>query len=281
MGFLSEMRDRWRRIGIFSLAVNGIYEANGYAETPRLSEEIERLKKEVEIAVVAEYKRASPTGIINLGLDIRDYYYQLHRYVAGFSVIVEREWFSGSPGYIVILRRLGWRGPILAKGFVFYKEQIDLYRGFGASSVLLIADALDSFELRELYLYSESLGIEPLVEISDAGSLERVMKTLSPRIIGINARNLETLEISINNMLSTIQYIRKEYPDLLIVAESGVKDLEDLLKAREAGADAYLIGTILMKREDRGAMLSHIYLRHANQRHSTASIETIASQATG
>ncbi|MEM2202816.1 MAG: indole-3-glycerol-phosphate synthase [Sulfolobales archaeon] len=258
MGFLSDVRDRWRRIGIFSLAANDDEPIKAY--TASLSSEVARWRRERGIAIIAEYKRASPTGIIDLGIDIRDYYYQLQSYVAGFSVIVEREWFSGSPEYIGMLRRLGWSGPILAKGFVFYKDQIDIYKNAGASSALLIAEALDPVELRDLYTYSESLGLEPLVEVGSIDTLDTVMRTLSPRIVGVNSRDLETLEVSVNNMLGIIKYAKKEYPDLLIVAESGMKDLDDIWMARESGADACLIGTGLVRRSDRAEMLSKLYL---------------------
>lgn len=258
-GFLSEVRDRWRRVGIFSLATHSNLQPGPYTQTPSLISEIGRWRREKGIAIIAEYKRASPTGIIDLSLDMRDYYYQLRDYVAGFSVIVEGEWFSGSPEYITMLRRLGWRGPVLAKGFIFYKEQIDLYKGAGASSALLIAGALDPVELKDLYIYTESQGLEPLVEVSSPGELDAVVKILSPRIVGVNSRNLETLEINYENMLDTIQYARREYPDLIIVAESGMKDLEDILRARGSGADACLIGTGLVKRRDRAVMLSELY----------------------
>ncbi|HWQ17252.1 MAG TPA: indole-3-glycerol-phosphate synthase [Sulfolobales archaeon] len=257
MGFLSDVRDRWRRIGIFSLVANNYERVETH--TTSLSSEITRWRKERGIAIIAEYKRASPTGIIDLDLDIRDYYYQLHSYVAGFSVIVEREWFSGSPEYISILRHLGWRGPVLAKGFVFYKDQINIYRNAGASSVLLIAEALDPVELRDLYIYSESLGLEPLVEVGSIGALDSLMRVLSPRIVGVNSRDLETLEVSLSNMLGIIKHAKREYPDLLIVAESGMKDLDDIWRARESGADACLIGTGLVRRSDRVEMLSKLY----------------------
>lgn len=256
MGFLSDMRDRWRRIGVFTIdSSRGEITCSGES----LLESILRWRRGAGIAIIAEYKRASPSGIIDMGLDIRDYYYQLADLVAGFSVVVEREWFMGSERYIEILRMLGWRGPIIAKGFVFYREQVSRYRGAGASAILLIADILDRDELLDLYKYSEKKGLEPLVEIGGNVDPDRIIGIVSPKIIGVNSRNLETLEIERERMLETIKYIKKEYPDIVVVAESGMRSFNDIARAIEAGADACLIGTELMRNPRRASMLSELY----------------------
>jgi len=256
MGFLSDMRDRWRRIEVFTKDSS----REGTAcSGESLLESILRWRRGAGAAIIAEYKRASPSGIIDMELDIRDYYYQLADLVAGFSVVVEREWFMGSERYIEILRMLGWRGPIIAKGFVFYREQVCRYREAGASAILLIADILDRDELLDLYKYSEEKDLDPLVEIGGNIDPGRIIGIVSPKIIGVNSRNLETLEIQPERMLKTIRSIKREYPDIVVVAESGMRSLDDIARAIEAGADACLIGTELMRNPRRASMLSELY----------------------
>lgn len=263
MGFLSDMRDRWRRIGVFT--IDSSWEGTAYSGGSLL-ESILRWKRGAGAAIIAEYKRASPSGIIDMGLNIRDYYYQLGDLVAGFSVVVEREWFMGSERYIEILRMLGWRGPIIAKGFIFYREQVSRYREAGASAILLIADILDRYELLDLYKYSEEKGLEPLVEIGGKIDPDRVIGIVSPKIIGVNARNLETLEIERERMLKTIRSIKREYPDIVVIAESGMRSLDDIAMAINAGADACLIGTELMKNPRRASILSELYRMLAEEK---------------
>jgi indole-3-glycerol phosphate synthase len=261
-GFLGEMRDVWRRKEILEMDRDDICVEKPLYSLDRvesLRSSIIRWKREMGVAIIAEYKRSSPTGLINTQLDIRDYFFQLKDLVAGFSVIVEREWFMGSPRYIEILRLLGYRGPVLAKGFVFYEKQIDLYRSCGASSILLIVEALELEELETLYRYSEKINIEPVVEINKFEELEKVMKTLPLSIVGVNSRDLASLNLNRQAMLSTVRKVRKEYPDLIIIAESGMSSVKDVTEAIEAGADACLIGTSLMRNANRESFLRDLY----------------------
>jgi len=260
-GFLGYVRDRWRRVEVFSTVLYGRGCGGGIDRYSRASlvDSIKRWRGEAGVAVIAEYKRASPTGYINPWQDLREYYYQLNSLVAGFSVVVEREFFMGSPEYLEELRRLGYRGPILAKGFTFYRAQVDLYRCCGASAVLIIADVLDLHEIGDLYSYAVETGLEPLVEVGSFGVLEKVMEILPLKIVGINSRDLSTLRVDHAGMLDTIRRARKEYPDVVIVAESGINRVDDVIRAVEAGADACLVGTSLMRNPRRASMLSELY----------------------
>jgi len=262
-GFLGYVRDRWRRVEIFSTEIYS-HICSDTPDSPgqaSLVNSIKRWRERAGAAVIAEYKRASPTGYVNPSQDLREYYYQLGSLVAGFSVIVEREFFMGSPGYIVELRRLGYRGPILAKGFIFYRTQVDLYRRCGASSVLIIADALDPHEVEDLYNYAVKTGLEPLVEVGSYEVLEMVADIVPLKMVGINSRNLSTLGVDYAGMLETIRRARREYPDLVIIAESGVNSVEDIMRAIDAGADACLVGTSLMRNPGRVSMLLDLYSR--------------------
>lgn len=255
------MRDLWRRREILELSarLDGLEAMSPRGSFQKLSESVKAWRSRTGAGIVAEYKRASPRGIVDLETGLGDYYNQLKDLVAGFSVIVEKEFFMGSPERIVELRRLGWRGPVLAKGFVFYREQLNLYSALGANSVLLIAAALDDCELKDLYQYSEALGLEPVVEISRWDDVQRLFKIISPKIVGVNARDLETLEVDLGRMVRVVEALRKEYPSTLVIAESGATSIEDVIVAIEAGADAYLIGTELMRNPLRRSFIEKIY----------------------
>ncbi|MGB9729136.1 MAG: indole-3-glycerol-phosphate synthase [Thermoprotei archaeon] len=259
MNFLKENKNKIKKILIKELASNPIKINYNNRCWENLTSSIKKWESKTGIAIIAEYKRASPTGIINLTADLKNYYQELSDLVAGFSILVNKEWFMGSPAYIAILREIGWKGPILAKGFIFYKKQIENYATLGATSILLIPKALGHHELINLYEYSIKKSVEPLIEVNNFKEAVKIIEILSPKIIGVNARDLETLTIDKERMFTTISMLRKEYPDLFIIAESGLKDPEDAVKAMKFGADAYLIGTELMRNSDRRSFLNKIY----------------------
>ena len=249
--FIAEHKEWYRSKGILELLSrrNNCFISNGVMHSywERLSDAIARDRVRGRKTIIAEYKRASPLEIINLHLPLRDFYHDVAEHVSAFSILVDHIWFMGSPTDIASLRMLGWKGPVLAKGFVFYREQIDLYRSCGASAVLLIYRALDQHELDQLYSYALATGIEPLVEVNTLGEALEAINRLEPRILGVNSRNLDSLEIDRDLMLSIVSRIKREYPDIYIVAESGVRSVDDLKRYIESDADSLLIGTALMR----------------------------------
>jgi indole-3-glycerol phosphate synthase len=153
------------------------------------------------------------------------------------SVLTEPTHFMGSLDNVRIARETGL--PVLRKDFIFDEHQ---FQEVQADLVLLIA----SLEV-DLELYIEcarSLGMEPMVEVHTEEELERVLKT-DARIMGINNRNLKTLEVD----LGTFERLAPMAKDagLFLVAESGVHNREDARRMIMAGADALLVGTALME----------------------------------
>ena len=133
--------------------------------------------------------------------------------------------------------------PVLFKDFVVSEKQIDTAYSLGADAVLLIVRILKEDELCRLYERIKSYRMRPVVEVFDKNDLE-VAKTCDPEIIGVNARDLFSLDVSIDRVVALI----KELPDKAIkLAESGIKERSDIIKLKEAGADAFLIGSSLMK----------------------------------
>ncbi len=152
------------------------------------------------------------------------------------SVLTEPTHFKGSLENVMIARKAGL--PVLRKDFIFDERQMQEVQ---ADLVLLIASlriGLDRF-----VDLARSLGMEPLVEVHTEAELEKALKT-DARIIGINNRNLNTLEVD----LGTFERLAPVAKDagVFLVAESGVHTREDALRMVEAGADALLVGTALM-----------------------------------
>jgi len=208
------------------------------------------LKKE-EMALIAEIKKSSPS---NLGKVFRENFnvaeiakiYETSG-ASAISVITDEKFFMGKLENLKITRE-NCNLPILRKDFILDSYQIYEAKIQGADAILLIATILERNKLKELYDLAEKLNLDVLVEAHNAEELEEVL-SINPKIIGINNRDLKNMKLDLNNF----QVLAKLIPGGIIkVAESGIKTREDVLKMREAGADAVLVGTELIKAEDIG-----------------------------
>jgi len=121
-------------------------------------------------------------------------------------------------------------------------------KAFGADAVLLIVRALEQRVLEELISYTRELGMSALVEVFDLREAERALKA-GAHIIGINNRDLETLKIDLNLSRVLVPKL-KELGAKFVVVESGIETREQVLEFENLGADAFLIGTSLMKSQD-------------------------------
>ncbi len=158
------------------------------------------------------------------------------------SCLTEEYYFQGSSAYLAAIRK-AVKIPILRKDFIFDPYQIYEAAAIGADAVLLIAAVLPPDQLGEYYHLAESLGLDVLVEVHDRTELKQI-RFLSPRILGVNNRNLKTFEVD----LQTVQKLRPDAPsDAIFVSESGIQNNEDMKHVRAAGADAVLIGETLMR----------------------------------
>ncbi len=133
-------------------------------KAPSMIKAIEKRNSEGYLALIAEYKRASPSGVIRLDLDPWTYFNTVGKYATGFSVLVEPIYFLGSPEFIKVALTYG--KPVLYKDFVISREQIKEARRLGVSSVLLIKRLLGD-ALWDLVDYAISLGLEPLIEVDN------------------------------------------------------------------------------------------------------------------
>ena len=194
------------------------------------------------VGIIAEIKRSSPSrGTINADLDAlaRAQAYERGG-AAAISVLTEPTHFGGSRGDLTAVRA-GVSVPILKKDFHVHPLQLLEAKALGASAALLIARALAPAELITLSREARGLELEVLVEVRDEFELERAM-AVDAQVIGVNNRDLETLRIDPRTAERLLPRIPSE---VVAVAESGMRVLEDVMQAARAGADAVLIGSFL------------------------------------
>jgi indole-3-glycerol phosphate synthase/phosphoribosylanthranilate isomerase len=200
--------------------------------------------------VIAELKKASPSaGLIRKDFDPVALAKQFETAgAAALSVLTEEEFFQGE---LKFLRdaRAAVSVPALRKDFIVDPWQVWEARATDADSFLLIVAALSDSLLGELLALGRELGMEPVVEVHTREDLARALAAGS-RIIGVNNRDLKTLEVRIETSAELIQSIPDE---CIAVCESGLRTHADLVRLREAGFDAFLIGEHLMARPDPGA----------------------------
>jgi len=229
----------------------------GRMETPRNLLDALRQSKIVNrkstIAVIAECKRASPSR----GL-IRDPYdpvaiarsYEANG-ASAISVLTDEKYFGGSVEHLEAVHR-AVKLPVLCKEFILDEYQVFEVRAAGADAVLLIAALLDGERMRDLIDVIWALRMHALVEVHDADEIERAAES-NTGIIGINNRNLDTLEVDLRQTERLLALLPS---NILVVSESGIRSCDDLTYLRELGVGAALIGEHLMLADDPGRALA-------------------------
>jgi indole-3-glycerol phosphate synthase len=205
--------------------------------------------------VIAELKPASPSqGIIRDPFDPVALGKSLASAgAAALSVLTEPEFFGGSLKNMRDARK-EIAAPVLRKDFIFDSWQVWESRANDADSFLLIVAALTDLQLRELIALGRDLGMEPLVEVHTKAELDRALAA-EAQIIGVNNRDLKTLNVRVETSLELIDLIPE---DRIAVAESGLSTNADLRRLRAAGFDAFLIGEHLMRAGDPADALTEL-----------------------
>lgn len=209
------------------------------------------LQTGVGVRAIAEFKRASPSeGVIRDNanpVEVAKRYEEAG--AAAISVLCDAH-FRGSLADLDAVRN-AVNLPILCKDFIIHRSQLVDARMAGADAALLIVAALKPPTLRELYLFARDIGLDILVEAHTEHEVERAL-AIGATIIGINNRNLNTFEVDIERSLR----LRAHIPDTYTcVAESGIRNLEDVQRLHQAGLEAMLVGTNLMRADDPGQAL--------------------------
>ena len=202
--------------------------------------------------VIAELKKASPShGLIRADFDPAALAKSLEAAgAAALSVLTEEEFFQGDLKHMRNARA-AMDLPVLRKDFVIDPWQVWEARATDADSFLLIVAALNDALLGELIALGRELGMEPLVEAHTREELSRALAA-GARILGVNNRDLRTLDVRVETSLELIEAIPAE---CIAVCESGLRSHADLARLRAAGFDAFLIGEHLMAQSDPAAAL--------------------------
>lgn len=204
-----------------------------------------KLQADDAIHIIAEIKRASPSkGIINDKIDVAEIAQMYERGGAtAISVLTEEDRFGGSLADLKVARK-SVRIPILRKDFVFDEFQIYEAAAAGADVILLIVAMLEDTKLFRLKrLIEDDLKLDALIEVHTLEELERA-KAVNSKIIGVNNRNLNSFNVSLDVSRELIKHAPK---DSLMIAESGLQTKEDLLELKELGYKGFLIGETLMR----------------------------------
>ena len=197
--------------------------------------------------LIAELKKASPSkGLIRADFDIPSL---ARAYADGgascLSVLTDKHYFQGDDAFLMAARTVSSL-PVLRKDFMIDPVQIVHSRALGADCILLIMAALSDAQAQELEATAHELGMDVLIEIHDSSELDRAFQLTSP-LMGINNRNLKTMEISLQVGLDMLPRLPE---DRIAIAESGLFTVDDLALMAATGARCFLIGESLMRSDD-------------------------------
>jgi len=208
-----------------------------------------------EMSVIAEVKRSSPSkgALASIGdpAGLAATYEEAGAQVV--SVLTEQRRFGGSLADLDAVRK-AIDLPILRKDFMIDEYQFYEARAHGADVVLLIVAALSKNQLEDYFHLSTELGMRSLIEVHTNDELERALD-ISPEIIGVNSRNLKTLEVDSRAFAELIPQIPSS---IARVAESGISTREDVVFAQECGATAILVGEALVRSESPSVAINQL-----------------------
>lgn len=196
------------------------------------------------VGLIAEVKKASPSkGTFKEIIDPAEIAQNYEAAGAdAISVLTDRTYFKGHTDFLKVVKG-AVNIPVLRKDFIIDERQIEESKRIGADAILLIAAALSPQRLYRLYNEADALGIECLVEVHNREELERTLDVFQPQILGINNRNLNTFETTIETTLEMLKFLPKE---CVVVSESGFKHGQDVARIIGTEVKGILVGEALM-----------------------------------
>lgn len=217
---------------------------------------IEAINKPRQISLIAEIKKASPSqGVIRQDfnhLEIARIYQEAG--VQAISVLTEEDYFLGNVSFINEVKNLT-SVPVLRKDFILDQYQVYESRFYGADAILFIAGLLTQEEIVRFSGIAAELGMDSLVEVHNEKELKKVMKLKGITLIGINNRDLHTLEVDPKTTEKLFTLIPK---DKVVVVESGLESSQDILFLKILGVNAVLVGSAFMQAENIGAKVAEL-----------------------
>lgn len=200
-----------------------------------------------EVALICEIKKASPShGLIRENFDAVEI---ARAYENGgatcLSVLTDEKYFQGKNEYLREVRNASLL-PILRKDFIVDTYQIYEAKMLGADCILLIVAMLDDAKLKELEQCAIDAGLSVLIEVHSESELQRASK-LKSKLLGINNRDLKSLEVNLETSLTLSEQVPGDY---VLVSESGIKSSVDIELLQQAGINCFLIGEHFMRQKD-------------------------------
>ena len=237
-----------RRIGIQKLSnsfTDHYIGSNTNIDTPRFFSNLNNCSSDFKI--IAEMKKASPSA----GIIVNDYKpedlaleYEAKGYT-NLSILTEEDHFLGAISHIAKVRKVSDL-PILQKDFIVDEWQIYQAKTIGVDCILLISEILTKEEIESFIKTAKTLKLDVLLEFHDELEIEKI-KDVELDHIGINNRNLRTLDTDINHCLTIRDKYHKELKNFKIIAESGFKSTMELENYRSNGIELFLIGESILK----------------------------------
>jgi len=218
---------------------------------------IKRREKEKKISIIAEIKQASPSaGILKNNFNhLKMAKLYVDNGASFLSVLTEENFFLGKLEYIKDIKK-NHNIPILCKDFFIDTYQVPLAKSFGADCILIILSAVDKELAKDLYQTARDLKISTLIEVHSKKEAETAL-LFEDSLIGINNRNLETLEISLNTSVELAKILNSQERSL--ISESGIHSSKDIKFIIEnANIYNFLIGESLIKSHDIGLKLKEL-----------------------
>ncbi|MEH7388146.1 indole-3-glycerol phosphate synthase TrpC [Bacillus sp. JJ1521] len=209
------------------------------------------------LGIIAEVKKASPSkGVIREDFEPVSIAVEYEEAKAdAISVLTDERFFQGSINYLMDIKKKV-NIPVLRKDFIVDAKQIKQSEKIGADVILLIGEALSPNQLHEYYCEAYERGLECLVEVHSRETMEQICALFTPRILGINNRNLKVFETSITH---TEEILKDAPSDSLVVSESGIHTPQDIKEIIRYGAKAALIGEAFMKEKSPGIGIKQIF----------------------
>ena len=195
-------------------------------------------------AIIAEIKKASPSaGIISEDFNPVKKAKEYEDFGASaLSILTEEDFFQGSNQFLIEVKAIT-KLPIIRKDFMIDEYQFYEAKLIGADCILLIASVLSDEEITQFVNLAETLELDYIIEVHDENELRRV-EHFEQAMIGVNNRNLKTFEVDLNNSINLKQLFKGNN---LFIAESGIKNQDDIDRLKEHDIHAFLIGESLMK----------------------------------